>query len=233
FNAISVIVLHLYYKAYILKNRKNNAYTKQLQHIDVIGFRSCFLQKKFEREFWKPEKSFICYSGIPVSAEFNEEDYIKKQFRKIVYVGLLVARKYPDVLINTVSKYNSLEGGKVYLDIIGEGVMHKELERSIIKNRSQSHICLKGRYRRQEVFEAMKEADCFIMISKNEAFGLVYLEAMLYGCIVIASKREGMDGIIVDKVNGFLCEAGNGQELLEILKYIKSLTDEQRTDISK
>ena len=42
------------------------------------------------------------------------------------------------------------------------------------------------------------------MISKNEAFGLVYLEAMLAGCIV--ASRNGIDGIIIDGYNGFLCD---------------------------
>ncbi len=36
------------------------------------------------------------------------------------------------------------------------------------------------------------------MISKNETCGLVYIEAMAVGCIMIASKNEGFDGIIND-----------------------------------
>ena len=39
-------------------------------------------------------------------------------------------------------------------------------------------------------------ADCFVMVSSREAFGLVYVEAMAKGCIVIATKGQGMDGII-------------------------------------
>ena len=42
------------------------------------------------------------------------------------------------------------------------------------------------------------------MISQGEAFGLVYLEAMARGCITIASRGEGFDGIIKDGINGFL-----------------------------
>lgn len=40
------------------------------------------------------------------------------------------------------------------------------------------------------------------MISRNETFGVVYLEAMAAGCITIASRNVGYDGIIVDRVNG-------------------------------
>ena len=74
--------------------------------------------------------------------------------------------------------------------------------------------------------------DVFIMISKNETFGLVYLEAMAVGCIVVASKNEGFDGIIVDNVNGFLCDAGNVDELASVIKKIKTLSVDRLKEIS-
>ena len=52
----------------------------------------------------------------------------------------------------------------------------------------------------------MREADIFILPSKNETFGMVYLEAMASGCITVCSKGDGVDGIIKDSINGFLCD---------------------------
>ena len=69
-----------------------------------------------------------------------------------------------------------------------------------------------GRKPREEVILMLDRADCFIMISRDEVFGLVYLEAMARGCIVVASRGEGMTGIIEDGVNGFLCAAGDENE---------------------
>ena len=71
------------------------------------------------------------------------------------------------------------------------------------------------------------------MVSRNETYGLVYLEAMLHGCIVIASKDEGIDGIIVDGVNGFLCEAGNIKQLIKKLEYIDTLDVMEKQEISR
>lgn len=71
------------------------------------------------------------------------------------------------------------------------------------------------------------------MISKAEIFGLVYLEAMAKGCIVIASRNEGIDGIIKDGVNGFLCKAGNVDELSSIISKIKSMSQDELCAISK
>ena len=76
-------------------------------------------------------------------------------------------------------------------------------------------------------------SDVFIMISKDEVFGLVYLEAMARGCITIASKNEGMEGIIIDGYNGFLCEAGNHDELCKIIRIINDLPKEKINEISQ
>jgi glycosyltransferase involved in cell wall biosynthesis len=70
------------------------------------------------------------------------------------------------------------------------------------------------------------------MISEGETFGLVYLEAMACGCITIASRGEGMDGIIEDGVNGFLCKPGDVQELQEIIEKIDALDQKQLYSIS-
>ena len=52
----------------------------------------------------------------------------------------------------------------------------------------------------------MRESDIFILPSRNETFGMVYMEAMASGCITVCSKNDGVDGIIRDGINGFLCE---------------------------
>ena len=89
-----------------------------------------------------------------------------------------------------------------------------------------------GRIPRESVIDYLKEADVFVMISKDELFGLVYLEAMALGCITIGSRNEGIDGIIEDGVNGFLCEAGNEDELRSIIDKIKSMSSSQLMQIS-
>src|SRR5690606_27533936 len=75
--------------------------------------------------------------------------------------------------------------------------------------------------------------DCYVMVSESEAFGLVYLEAMSKGCITIGTKGQGIDGIIIHGVNGFLCESGNPDKLADLILYINSLTIEELTTISQ
>ena len=89
-----------------------------------------------------------------------------------------------------------------------------------------------GRMQRQEIIPVLDQSDVFILISSHEVFGLVYIEAMARGCIVVASRGEGMEGVIEHGVNGFLCEAGNAEELASIIKQIQTLSDDERKLIS-
>lgn len=50
----------------------------------------------------------------------------------------------------------------------------------------------------------MAEATAFLMCSRNEGLGRVTIEAMFYGCPVLARNTGGTLDFIVDKKNGFL-----------------------------
>ena len=121
---------------------------------------------------------------------------------------------------------------KFQFNIIGEGPLDDIISRLAAVKGVSNKVNILGRLPREKVVGEMINTQCFIMISRGEAFGLVYLEAMLTGCIVVASRNEGVDGIIVDGYNGFLCEAGNKAELEEIILKIRSLPVEELKQIS-
>ena len=77
----------------------------------------------------------------------------------------------------------------------------------------------------------MRNADIFALISKNETLGMVYLEAMASGCIVIGSKNEGIDGIITSGKNGYLCNAGEYKELSNLIEQILLSSKEEKKKV--
>ena len=56
---------------------------------------------------------------------------------------------------------------------------------------------------------------------------------MAAGCITIASRGEGFDGIIKDGENGFLCGAGNVEELISIINKIHKMDKAELSRISE
>ena len=118
------------------------------------------------------------------------------------------------------------------LTFVGEGPDREEIDRVISATSSASSVRFSGKLPRKDIAPLYDEADCMVMISEHEAFGLVYLEAMARGCITIGARGEGIDGVIVDGVNGFLCQAGNAEELASLIRRINGLTSSERLAIS-
>lgn len=197
--------------------------------VNYVGFRSFPTKWNFEK-LYGHKPFFMCPSGVP-------EHYIKsprlftKQVSKFVYIGTFMRRKYPSSLVPAIA---NVYGDEDYsITYIGDGEDKKQ-----IINKAKDYKCIDktiftGRIPRDDIFQYLDKSDVFIMISKIETFGLVYLEAMSRGCIVVASKNEGMDGIIENGVNGFLCEAGNEKELERIVLKIKGLTMDQLCRMSE
>lgn len=213
----------------ILQFYKSN-YKELLSSIDIYGFRSIPIKNKFEKLFGSNYKSFICYSGIPKNY-FMDYSTIKsnKLSNSFVFVGSLIRRKYPLIVLKALSK--SVFNKNFSLDYVGDGFEKKSILKVMgnLKNKVKLH----GKIERKKVQEIILKSQFFIMISENESFGLVYIEAMAKGCIVIASKNEGMDGVIVHGKNGFLCKAGNENELIKIINQISLMSEVEKEKISK
>ena len=220
FNIPTVLVLHDWGidLATVFKKTAN----LYMNSVDLIGFRSKAIERMFKSRFNYQIKSFYCYSGIPI-------DYIssKKVARRFfdcntyIYVGTLIRRKYPAEIILALS--NVYQNSGFHITYIGEGIEKKRIMKYGKERHCMDCVSLLGRMDRLSVRSQLLLHDIFIMISKKETFGLVYLEAMSVGCITIAARNEGFDGIIEDGINGFLCEAGNIEELSSIIKRIRKM----------
>ena len=58
---------------------------------------------------------------------------------------------------------------------------------------------------RENVYEEMKKADMFIMVSYKETLGLTYLEAIAAGDLVIGTKNQGIYGLFDESEGCYLC----------------------------
>lgn len=224
------ICLVMHDDGFNFKSSHKKTWKEQLDSVDAIGYRSKAIKESFERKWGYKDSWFYCYSGVPKSFLANE---IRKNYETVqsfTFIGSMIQRKYPIANLEALGNSNIPNW---VLHYVGSG---KELERvhSLYDKQysKAGRLIDHGWLSREEVRGVLEETDVFAMISRNETFGLVYLEAMSNGCITVASRNGGFDGIIIDGVNGFLCEAGNSQELKEILEKIYSLTKEERKRIA-
>lgn len=202
------------------------------QKIDIWGYRNKSVQEQFERTVMKTPKAFICYSGIP-------EDYITSEnthhfdgvATRYVYVGEMIERKYPVVVLDALKE--AYPEGNYEMAYVGAGQLLETIKSRVAAEGLQAKVQVLGKILRDSIKEQYDKADVMVMISRGEAYGLVYLEAMARGCITIASRNEGFDGIIVDGENGFLCKAGDVDDLVQIMRKIEAMTNEEKVAMSE
>ena len=120
---------------------------------------------------------------------------------RFVSVGSLVEGKGFDVLIRAFQKSAHLS--ECQLTIIGGGTEENNLDKLIALLGLQGRVVLTGRKTPEEVSERLSQADCFVLTSRGETFGVVYIEAMAKGKPVIATICGGPEAFVNDK-NGIL-----------------------------
>lgn len=76
-----------------------------------------------------------------------------------------------------------------------------------------------GQLSREQVVEQMQLCDVFVLPSRYETFGVVYIEAMACGKPVIAAANGGPDDFVKD-FNGILIEPENVKALVEAMLYM-------------
>lgn len=229
FNIPAIYVAHN--RGFEVEKAYGNHAQELLNEVDLMGFRSRPIEDEFRQRFNYKGSSFRCYSGIPelfTKQEAPVRDF--EQLNRFVYVGTFIKRKYPNVIIPAVQAAMGTDSFSI--TFVGKGNQENVVRKQIEQSHLNSQVRMLGYLEREKVNQQLRCHDIFVMISRGETFGLVYLEAMSTGCIAIAAKDEGMDGIIKHGENGFLCTAGNLEELSLLIKKIREIPKERLKQIS-
>jgi glycosyltransferase involved in cell wall biosynthesis len=127
----------------------------------------------------------------------------------------LTPRKGFDILIRAfASRFRG--DATCRLVIGGGGAIRGELEALAASSGVASQVTFLGAIPRDEVRDAMWAADCFVLPSLAENFGVVLIEALSTGLPVISTRCGGPEDIITDEV-GLLLRPGDEPGLADAL----------------
>lgn len=229
--AITSIVLHE--GPEIIKKAYPDRYAALFQYIDIWGFRFRNLKERFEKLFGTNYPTFICHSGVPEEYIYSarSQKHFSPPIKKFCYTGMLIPLKRIEDII--LSLHTSYPNKDFEFKIVGEGMERDRLFELVNSLGLSQQIQFLGRLPRNEVQKVINEADCFVMVSESEAFGLVYLEAMSKGCITIGTFGQGIDGVIMNGVNGYLCESKKPDQLSAIFNKINQMSPDDLLGISQ
>lgn len=229
--AVCSIVFHE--GAPIVSKRYGNELVDLLSVFDHIGFRYRAQLEAYTNLLGYSDRYFLCPSGAPeryIADELLETRHRSGVF-KFCFAGMLIPLKNVEVIIYALHKV--FPSKNFEFSIIGDGMLRKELEERVIELGLKDNVVFHGKLGRDQVQEQLRRCDVFVMVSAPEAFGLVYLEAMGKGCVTIGSINQGIDGVIKDGFNGFLCKPSDIESLSDKITHIASLSDEEICSISR
>jgi len=125
-------------------------------------------------------------------------------------------------LVRDDNNSNISNNSNIKLVIIGDGSERKQLENLTEKLELKEKIKFLGEIPNERIPEYLAGADCFVLPSIKEGFGIAILEAQAVGLPVIATKMGGILDIIKDGETGILVEPKNSQALAQAIYKIYS-----------
>jgi glycosyltransferase involved in cell wall biosynthesis len=155
----------------------------------------------------------VHYVGAGINLDINKITNEKRYGNKILFVGRDFYRKGGDLVVKAFLKLKEeMPEAELYV----AGPKQKPIE---ICENSESIVFL-GDISYDDLSRYFNMCDIFCMPSRFEPFGLVYIEALVYGMPCIVNNDFAMKEVVQDGVNGYLLSNENIDDLKEKMKLL-------------
>ncbi|MEB7768751.1 glycosyltransferase [Mammaliicoccus sciuri] len=200
----------------------NRPVLNNLNNIDSLVVLTEKQKNDIEKRFGKRDNYFV----IPHSID-KKYINIDTEENKVVIVSRLHEEKNIDHAIRAFKKVVS-KVPNAKLHVYGDGPEKEKLNQLIKKLNLVDNIKLKGYS--SNIDNVLQSADCLILTSKYEGFGMVIQESIANGTPVIAYNiKYGPSDMIDDGKNGYLVSNSDENDLAEkIIKYLKLNESEKK-----
>lgn len=161
----------------------------------------------------------VCYPTPWIRPSMNVR--MKKAQSRVMLASItrLVERKGIDRVLKALASMSHLHD-RVHYRITGIGPHAQNIKELVSRLHLEQMVAVRETDDPKDLRHAFEEADVFVLptTSKNgntEGFGIVYLEAALFGVPSIATRQSGVDEAVIDKKTGILVL--NDDELAEAI----------------
>ncbi|NGM73068.1 glycosyltransferase family 4 protein [Sphingobacterium sp. SGL-16] len=191
------------------------AYKDRIKHSSVLKSHINFLTEKIN----------VIPNGVDkfwIDNRVSKRKIIRdKNNIKMLYVGKFTAGKNILKLIKSIQVLNIKTKNKLSLTLIGGGGNHMPAVLKMIEK--DNNIIYIGKINNlNQLRKYYSESDFFLMPSKAETFGLVYIEALLQGLPILYTAHEGIDGFYDESIGEKINDSSLKEIQSKILKLINS-----------
>lgn len=132
----------------------------------------------------------------PLPGEVDLGPEIADRPRDVVFLGRLVSEKGVPVLLDAIGHLHR-RGRAVTATIVGDGPLRSELERHAAGLDLSAPVEFPGRLAPEQSHPVLRQHKIMVVPSVyREAFGIVTLEGLAAGCMVLASHAGGLPDVV-------------------------------------
>lgn len=172
---------------------------------------------KTSNPFWiLPNAIHLEKYGVGEKSEHLIKQHHLQNKKVMLSLGRLDAReryKGIDEVIEALPQLLTVNPNLVYM-IVGDGTDRERLQQKAVDLNLRDYVIFAGKIGEKEKADYYRLADVFVMPSRGEGFGFVYLEAMACGIPVIASKIDGGREALQNGSLGMLVHPDHSNEIV-------------------
>lgn len=187
-----------------------------------IFFMGHWVVELMKQKYPNMKDKFI-YAGGGLNSELIIKNVNRKNddIKRILFVGIDFKRKGGELLLKAFELLEK-EVNNVELIIAGPDIKKEE-----------GNVKFVGKLSRKELSDLFSKCDIFCMPSRFEAYGLAFIEALIYGLPIVAYNDFEMPYFVQNDVNGYLINEYNKEELYSTLKNVLFNANIKKRIISK
>ncbi|WP_018708367.1 glycosyltransferase family 4 protein [Siminovitchia fordii] len=157
---------------------------------------------------------------------FNLKPEINRVTSKnqLLFTGTIDKNKNLKTVLKAMVELNKNEE-HYYLHIAGDGPLKEKLERYSERKKIDKYLTFHGQINSNKLIELMDQTDVFVLPSKQETFGISYIEALSRGVPVIYSRGQGIYGLFSEGQVGYAVEPMNAKDIVTKIKLIQNKKD--------
>jgi phosphatidylinositol alpha-mannosyltransferase len=174
-------------------------------------------------QFLAHTKPAIIPNGVDLAQYSSKPRITTNKLKTVLYIGRLERRKGLKYLLKAFALL-STNDKSTQLIVAGEGPDRPKLAQYVQDNRIP-RVHFKGFVSEQEKLDLLKNADLFCSPALfGESFGIVLLEAMARGCVIVAGDNVGYKSVLKETGRLSIVNPKHSQEFASRLELL--LTDE-------
>jgi glycosyltransferase involved in cell wall biosynthesis len=141
---------------------------------------------------------------FPTAGSFRERWNVAKNVKMILFLGRLVSKKSPDLMLEVFSRWNGRGNGAQGSVLVmagpdeGDG-LRQQLEAKAAQMGLKDRVLFTGPLYGDDKWAAYRDADVFVLPSQNENFGNTAAEAVVAGTPVLVTDRCGIAPLVAQR----------------------------------